>query len=98
MMFLHLKSLCSVLTPPAKLYYWRTISGREVDFVIEHGRKIVPVEVKLSDNIRTSDAKNLLSFLEIYPETDIALILYSGNKIKWLHSKIVALPWWWIDL
>ena len=97
MIFLHLKSLCSILIPPAKLYYWRTVSGRVVDFIIEYGRKIIPVEVKLSDNVRINDAKNLLNFITIYPETEIALILYSGDKIKWLHSKIVALPWWCID-
>ncbi len=97
MIFLHLKSLCSILKPQAKLYYWRTVSGSEVDFVIEYGRKIIPIEVKFSHNIKVKDVKNMLKFIEIYPETNYGVVLYNGNEFKFLHSKVIALPWWWID-
>ena len=97
MMFLHLKSLCGILKPPAKIYYWRTVSGKEVDFVIEHGRKLLAIEVKMTKNPAVKDIKNLLCFLDEYPETTLGILLHAGEEIKWLHSKVVAVPWWWID-
>ncbi len=97
MIFLHLKSLCSSLKPPAKIYYWRTVSGKEVDFIIEYGRKLLAIEVKMTKKPVTKDIKNLLSFMDEYPETVLGILLYTGQEIKWLHSKVVAIPWWWID-
>jgi predicted AAA+ superfamily ATPase len=97
MIFIHLKSLCSMLTPHARLYYWRTVSGREVDFIIEYGKKLLALEVKLSSNVLTRDIKNILSFIDDYTETTLGIILYTGNEIKWLHSKVVAIPWWYLD-
>lgn len=97
MMFLHFKSLCGILKPPAKIYYWRTVSGKEVDFVIEHGRKLLAIEVKMTKNPAVKDIKNLLCFLDEYPETTLGILLHAGEEIKWLHSKVVAVPWWWID-
>ncbi len=45
----------------------------------------------------TKDIKNLLSFMDEHPETVLGILLYTGQEIKWLHSKVVAIPWWWID-
>lgn len=85
------------MTPKAGLYYWRTVAGREVDFVIEHGRRLLAFEVKHSTNPTAFDIKNLLAFLESYPETVCGVVVHAGTQIKWLHSKVVAVPWWWLD-
>ncbi len=31
-----------------RLHFWRTSTGTEVDIIVEHERKLVPIEVKLS--------------------------------------------------
>ncbi len=95
--YFHLRALCEGMTPKARLYYWRTVSGREVDFVIEHGRNLLAFEVKHTANPTAVDCKNLLSFLDSYPETVRGVLVHAGKGIKRLHSKIIAVPWWWLD-
>jgi predicted AAA+ superfamily ATPase len=46
----------------AELGYWRTAIGEEVDFVIETGGKLLPIEVKSTARPRLADAKHLRSF------------------------------------
>lgn len=97
MVYLHLRALCESMTPKAGLHYWRTVAGREVDFVIEHGRRLLAFEVKHTANPTAFDIRNLLAFLDGYPETVLGVVVHGGNQIKWLHSKVVAVPWWWLD-
>jgi predicted AAA+ superfamily ATPase len=96
MIFLHLKILSELLIPKASIYYWRTTTAKEVDFIIEQGRKLVAFEVKSSKEPTFSDIKNLLTFIEENPHTIRGVFLYAGRSIKWLHSKVLAVPWWWI--
>ena len=80
-------------TPPLRLSYWRTASGREVDFVVEQGRKLVAIEVKLTANPRYADVENLRLFMEDYPETKAGLLIHAGQEVKQLGEQILALPW-----
>ena len=46
------------------LYYWsKTNSQAEIDFLIQDGSKIIPIEVKAEENLR---AKSLRLFVEEY--------------------------------
>jgi len=96
MVFLHLTVLCEMLVPKAKFFYFRTTTGREIDFIVEHGKKLIAVEVKYTKNPTFEHIKNLLHFIEEYPETIRGVLIHAGNTIKWLHSKVIAIPWWWI--
>lgn len=96
LIFLHLKILSQLTIPKANLYYWRTATGDEVDFVFEYGRKLIAFEAKFAEDIRYREASNLKVFLEEYPETHLGIILYKGSSVKFLHEKIIAMPWWWI--
>jgi len=93
MIYLHLKSLTQLLTPNPRIFYWRTVTGKEVDFVIEWGRKLLAIEVKLSGKPKYSDIENLKIFLTEYPETTAGILIHTGNEIKIMHEKIIALPW-----
>lgn len=59
--FLRLKVLCEILTPKAQLYYLRTTDGKEVDFVVEHGQRLIALEVKFTERPLLGMAKNLFS-------------------------------------
>lgn len=96
--YLHLKALCQTMTPAAALYYWRTTTKREVDFVIEHGRKLLPIEVKMTSKPSIHDAANLLAFMEEHPLAQLGVLVHGGENVAWLHSKVVAVPWWWLDM
>jgi predicted AAA+ superfamily ATPase len=46
----------------ARVHFWRTSSGREVDFVVEAGSRLVPIEVKLSATPRPPMADAIRAF------------------------------------
>lgn len=97
LVYLHLKSLCQLMTPRAEIYYWRTSTRREVDFVIEHGRRLLPVEVKWTSRPITADAESLLAFLDEHPQAPHGVLVHRGHQIQRLHSRVIAVPWWWLD-
>jgi len=96
MVFLHLKILSELMVPKANIFYWRTTTGKEVDFILEHGKKLLAFEAKFTRNPMFKDIKNLLSFIEDFPEVLRGILIHAGSSIKWLHSKVLAVPWWWI--
>ncbi len=93
--FLHLKVLSELLTPKAQLYYLRTTEGKEVDFVLEHGPRLAALEVKCTDRPLLSMAKNLIAFVEEHPKT-FGILIHKGGMIGRFHSRVLALPWWYL--
>ncbi len=93
MIYLHLSTLSQLITPKPRLFYWRTTTGNEVDFVLEWGRKLLAVEVKLSNKPKYADTETLRLFLEEYPETVAGILVHTGKEIKMMHEKIIAVPW-----
>ncbi len=78
-----------------EILYWRTAAGQEVDFVIESGKRLVPVEVKAAARVLPADARGLDAFLDEYPDrTDGALLLYDGTDTFPLARRVLAVPWW----
>jgi uncharacterized protein len=79
----------------AELGYWRTAIGEEVDFVIETGGKLLPVEVKAGARPRLADAAQLRTFREEYGKKARAgLLLHTGTTLEWLAPDVLAAPWW----
>lgn len=79
----------------AELLYWRTASGEEVDFVIEHNGRLLPIEVKSSSRPRLRDAAHLRTFRKEYGEAArVGLLLHTGNQLEWLAPDVLAVPWW----
>lgn len=80
---------------PAEVLYWRTVTGEEVDFVIEIGRRLLPIEVKATPRPRLHDARHLLAFRQQYGNASrAALLLHAGKTIEWLAPDVLAAPWW----
>ena len=65
LIYLHLRSLAELMTPKARLYFWRTRSGDEVDFVVEHGRRLLAIEVKMTDQPGFRHTNGLRTFLKL---------------------------------
>ena len=78
-----------------RIYFWRTRGGKEkeIDFVLEYGRKVLPVEVKFSNKVNYNDIQNILYFLSTNPNAVGGIVIYNGNKIYRLSSNIFAIPW-----
>jgi predicted AAA+ superfamily ATPase len=81
--------------PKPDIHYWRTATGEEVDFVIESGRSLLPVEVKATRRPTPADARTLVSFREEYgAQSRAALLLHDGEDTEWLAPGVLATPWW----
>lgn len=90
--FLIFKHIQNLLFQKGKLYYYRSISGKEVDFIIKWGRKILAFEIKHTENPTMKDIKNLLDFIKESPNSVRGVLIYNGDSIKYLHSKVIAIP------
>lgn len=79
----------------ADILYWRTTIGEEVDFVIETGSSLLPIEVKTTSRPRLRDTRHLRTFRAEYGERCRAgLVLHTGDTIEWLTPDVLAAPWW----
>jgi uncharacterized protein len=89
----HLRVLAQLMTPPARLFNWRTQAGQEVDFVLEYGRKVLAIEVKQTSRPGYGDTTGLKLFMANHPDAVGGLLLHSGQDIRWLGERILAVPW-----
>lgn len=80
-----------------ELFYWRTTTGEEVDFVIERGGQLIGVEVKATGRPRVGDTEHLRTFRDEYGDAVRGcVLLHAGERAETLGKGIVALPWWWL--
>ncbi len=87
----HLRAWIEYTEEKHSLYFWRTKSGLEVDFVLYGPQVFAAIEVKNSQYIHPKDLQGLEAFLEDYPEAQ-ALLLYRGKEKMLLKEKILCLP------
>lgn len=75
----HLRAWIAYSRADAKLSFWRTRAGSEVDLVVYGGDVFCAVEVKHAKRVRRKDLRSLLSFREDYPEAQLRLV-YRGTQ------------------
>ena len=86
----HLRAWIAYGNRDAKLYYWRTRSGVEVDFIVYGDAGFWAVEVKNTTRVRPEDLGGLKSFAADYPECE-PLLLYRGRE-RLKIERIQCLP------
>lgn len=65
----------------ARLFYWRTHVGAEVDLLLEkHGRLILAVEIKAGSRVGGSDLSGLRSFGEAHPKVPRAVVCRAAEE------------------
>ena len=93
LVLLHLRILAGLMIPRARLYNWRTRKGVEVDFVVEHGRRLLAIETKLTTAADFRKTSALRAFLKAHPEASGGLMIYGGARVRQLDERIFAVPW-----
>lgn len=79
----------------AEIFYWRTAAGEEVDFVVEVGGRLLPIEIKSSARPTLRDAMHLRTFRKEYgARARAGLLLHTGKSVEWLTPDVLAAPWW----
>jgi predicted AAA+ superfamily ATPase len=86
----HLRAWNDYRDNTLSLYYWRTQTGIEVDFIIYGEKEFWAIEVKHSKQVFTKDLRGLQSFINDYPEAT-PILLYRGNE-RLLMNGILCLP------
>jgi len=71
------------------IYYWRTASQIEIDFVL--GNHDVAIEVKATNNVQLRHLKGLKSFSEEYPVNQ--LVLVCNEPLARISEGVRILPW-----
>ena len=75
----HLRAWLSWGTGDDTLFFWRTPSGTEVDFVVYGPRGIFAIEVKNTARVRPADLRGLREFRKDYPSCR-PLLLFRGPE------------------
>ncbi|MBC8346043.1 MAG: ATP-binding protein [Candidatus Marinimicrobia bacterium] len=81
----HLRAWIDYHPSDVKLYYWRTKSGSEVDFVVYGKDVFFAIEVKRSATVYKKDLRALRTFKDDYPEASVSL-LYMGKERLMIHG------------
>ncbi|MBM4061978.1 MAG: ATP-binding protein [Planctomycetes bacterium] len=73
-----------------QLYFWRTKSGTEVDFVVYGKKGFWAIEVKNSGRVHEADLRGLAAFAEDYPQAQ-RLLLYRGKERRRVQG-VLCMP------
>jgi hypothetical protein len=79
--------------PKPGVYYRRTASGEEVDFVIDSGQRLLPVNLCSTVAPRPRDVRSLESFsAELGDRSPFGVLLREGGEAEQIAPRTVALP------
>lgn len=76
------------------LYHFRSVSGQEVDFIIERSDgKLIAVEVKATSKVNASDFNNIKVFADETGNKFVkGIVLYTGNEAIPYAKNMYAVP------
>ncbi|MBU0489526.1 MAG: AAA family ATPase [Bacteroidetes bacterium] len=86
----HLRAWIAYSNNKHDVFFWRTKSGNEVDFVVYGDSGIYAIEVKNAALIRTKDLSGLKAFREDYPQAH-CIFLYRGKE-KLVVNNVRCIP------
>ncbi|OPX33801.1 MAG: hypothetical protein B1H12_11265 [Desulfobacteraceae bacterium 4484_190.2] len=78
----HLRAWNAYRQDECTLYFWRTKSGNEVDFVLYGKDTFCAIEVKNTEKVHPKMLNGLLAFQKDYPEADTCLLYRGKDRLK----------------
>jgi len=87
---MELKAYQAYKNPELPITFWRTATGREVDFIV--GDKEIAIEVKGSSRVHEGDIGHMLALIEDGPVKQCYIVCLEKEP-RWIHEKIQVLPW-----
>ena len=87
-----IKALLSAYLPKAKLFFYKTYSGGEIDLVIQYKNGLYPIEIKSMTRIK-SVTKTVENFLQNFPQTPFGIVAYNGEHVVEINDRIYMVPW-----
>jgi predicted AAA+ superfamily ATPase len=75
--------------------YWRTLAKAEVDFILELGNEIIPIEVKYS--VEPKISRSLRNFISEYKPKKVLVITKGFSGEEKINSSLVKfIPAWYL--
>jgi len=78
--------------PP--LYYWRDLTGHEIDFLIDWGTELLPIEVKSSETITDDALTTLRWWLSLKGNVQKKAVLFYGGGENYERNEALVKSWW----
>lgn len=77
---------------PTQLFYFRDNLGNEVDLLIEEGRRIIPIEIKLGKTVGEDALKGLRFYAKLNPASaKLGRLIYGGNQsLRWTPFEVLS--------
>jgi predicted AAA+ superfamily ATPase len=90
---IELRKLMQLEAPAPELSFWRTSTGREVDFVIERGDRVVGIEVTGASTLERRKLDALDACREsLGKRWQMGVLLHGGTEAVALDERTAALP------
>ena len=64
----------------SSFYYWRSISGVEIDLIVEKNGELIPIEIKSGTTYQEKWWKNIMDWQVFSKSTFPGMIIYGGNE------------------
>lgn len=78
---------------PWQLYFYRDSNDNEIDLLIDHGRSLTAVEIKMSGSVSPEHAKALTRLPSNLPVAQRYLLSMTPTEFEIVRG-VQALPWW----
>jgi hypothetical protein len=76
-----------------EVYFWRTSTGSEVDFIVQMEGRLIPIEVKLSATLHPSMAGSIVAFQkDIGAKADSGFVIHPGDNRLPLSARVMGIP------
>jgi uncharacterized protein len=79
-------------TPP--LYFWRDRTGHEVDFIVDTGKDLIPLEIKSGETVTASFFDGLKFFISQGSPSLPSGVLIHGGEALYQRENFIVRPWY----
>lgn len=76
----------------APIFFWRDSNGREIDLVIDIGKRRIPVEIKAGETLASAWFKTLDAYIGL--SGDQGGVLFHGGDAAHPRGRHMVRPWW----
>ncbi len=78
---------------PRNLYFWRDSNGNEVDLIVEHGNRLMPIEIKSGKTVNRDFFTGLEKWEALAGDTALKPTLIHGGSETYHHKGVQVIGW-----
>jgi uncharacterized protein len=82
-------------SPKRDLYFYRTRNDSEVDFVIQVGKQLIPIEVKSGYQVKPMQLRSMKTFIDDYSakfKVPFGIVFHRADEVSNLADNIIGVP------